>query len=189
METAVYTLIILLSLFVILGVYDGFYLHIFKYKLYDHKESKKEHLTHTIRSILFPLILYCFYLASGEIWFVVGLILLTIDIIVTVVDTYMEGDSRTFMGGLPRGEYIIHLLTNGFHFAAIAVFLVAKVQLGGGGFVITNNITYSPGYPAFIWLVKNLIPGAVFMASLHILVAMPQTAIYWNSLRSKVICC
>lgn len=31
-------------------------------------------------------------------------------------------DSRAFMGGLPRWEYIVHLLGNGFHFAAIAVF-------------------------------------------------------------------
>ena len=189
METAVIILIVLLSLFAILGMYDGFYLHIFKYKLYEHNESRKEHVTHTIRGILFPCILYCCYLANGNTWFVLGLLILAADIIVTVVDAYMEGDSRSFMGGLPRGEYIIHLLVNGFHFAAIAVFIVAKVELSEIGFMLTENISNAPSYPAFILLVKNLIPGAFLMASLHVLVAIPKTATYWNLIRNKITCC
>lgn len=189
METAVISLITLLTLFGILGMYDGFYLHIFKYKLYEHEESKKEHLTHTIRGVLFPCILYCSYLAHGKAWFIAGLVLLGIDIIVTVIDAYMEGDSRKFMGGLPRGEYIIHLLVNGFHFAAIAVFIVAKVQLTEDGLVLTDNINHAPSHPTFIWLVKNLIPGAIFMAALHVVVAIPRTAVYWHLIRNKITCC
>lgn len=189
METAAITLITLLTAFALLGMYDGFYLHIFKYKLYNHNESKKEHMAHTIRGVLFPAILYCSYMASGEIWFIVGLALLGIDIIVTLVDAYMEGDSRKFMGGLPRQEYIIHLLVNGFHFAAIAVLIIARINLNGDGFVLTDDITFAKSYPILMWLVKNLIPGAILIAALHVFVAIPRTAIYWNMLRNKVSCC
>jgi hypothetical protein len=93
------------------------------------------------------------------------------------------------MGGLPRGEYIIHLLVNGFHFAAIAVFIVAKVELTESGLILTDTILNTPSYSTLIWVVENLIPGAVIMASLHVLVAIPRTAVYWNRLRNKISCC
>lgn len=186
MEIAFITMIVLLSLFAILGMYDGFYLHIYKYRLYDHKESRNEHLTHTVRGILFPVILYCCYLTSSPGWFFAGLAVLGLDIIVTVVDAYMESDSRTFMGGLPRGEYIIHLLVNGFHFAAIAVFIVIKVRMTNDGITLMSDFSQVESYPVFIWLVKNLIPGAIIMAILHILVYVPSTARYWNVIRAKL---
>lgn len=186
MEIAFITMIILLSLFALLGMYDGFYLHIWKYRLYDHKESRNEHLTHTVRGALFPVILYCCYLTSSPAWFFAGLAILGLDIIVTVMDAYMEKDSRTFMGGLPRWEYIIHLLVNGFHFAAIAVFIVIKVRMTQEGISLVNDFTGIKCYPAFIWLVKNLIPGAIIMAILHILVYVPSGAYYWNALLSKL---
>ncbi len=42
---------ILLSALALLAIIDGFYLPIFKYQLFNHKESALEHLTHTIRTI------------------------------------------------------------------------------------------------------------------------------------------
>jgi hypothetical protein len=186
METAFIIMIILLSLFAVLGMYDGFYLHIYKFRLYDHKESKNEHLTHTIRGLLFPIILYCCYLTSAPGWFYAGLLILGLDIIVTVMDAYMEKDSRAFMGGLPRWEYIVHLLVNGFHFASIAVFLVIKVRMTDQGITLVSDFSNVESYPTFIWLVKNLIPGAIIMGILHILVSIPATAVYWNTLRSKL---
>lgn len=47
---------ILLAAFAVLAIIDGFYLHIFKYQLHNHPKSKFEHLTHTVRAVLFPLI-------------------------------------------------------------------------------------------------------------------------------------
>jgi len=189
MEIAFYTMIVLLTLFAILALYDGFYLHIFKYKLFNQPESGGEHLTHTIRSILFPIILFSCYLTSSDFWFFVGLIFLVIDVLVTVADAYLEKDSRTFMGGLPRWEYIIHLLVNGLHFASIAVFIVIKVRLDGHGFTLLNDFSSVQNYDTFIWLVRNLIPGSIVMAVLHIAVAIPITAGYWNTIRNKISCC
>lgn len=179
-------MIILLSLFAALGVYDGFYLHIYKYRLYEHKESKGEHLTHTIRGIFFPLILYCCYLTSSPEWFFAGLTILVLDIIVTVMDAYMEKDSRSFMGGLPRWEYIIHLLVNGFHFASIAVFLVIKIRMTAAGIILVNDFHQARSYATFIELVRYLIPGAVALGVLHIMVSVPMTASYWNIVRARL---
>jgi hypothetical protein len=190
MEIAFTIAIILLTLFALLGLYDGFYLHIFKLKLYEHPESRTEHITHTIRGLLFPGILYFLYLKPDcTISFYIGITLVLLDIITLGIDAYLEKDSRALMGGLPRWEYIIHLFVNGFHFASIAVFLIIKLHFVNGEIVLRTDFTSVNNYPAFIWVVKNLIPGAIMMCVLHIVVLLPNTVIYWNHLRNKVSCC
>lgn len=132
METAFIILIILLIAYIVLAFFDGVFLHLYKYRLYEHKESKFEHLTHTIRAILFTSILISLFINIEENrLFLLGTALVAADIITLIIDAYVEKDSRQFMGGLPRWEYIIHLLVNGFHFASIAVFLVIKIKLAG----------------------------------------------------------
>lgn len=190
MEIAFTIAIVLLILFALLGLYDGFYLHIFKYKLYENPASRNEHITHTIRGILFPGILYFLYLRQDcTACFYIGMAFVLADIATLFADAWLEKDSRDFMGGLPRWEYIIHLFVNGFHFASIAVFLVIKLNMTDNGLEFRSDFSAVSNYPAFVWLVTNLIPGGIFMALLHITVLFPSSARYWNALRSKIACC
>ncbi len=180
---------VLLLGFAILGIYDGFFLHIFKYRLYEHEESKFEHLTHTLRAILFPFILYFLCLDASVAGFITGIFLLILDILVLGVDAYVEKDSRVFMGGLPRWEYIIHLFANGFHFALISLILVLKISIVQGEFVIVHNFEEFIAYRFFISIVVNILPGALILALLHVLVSLKSTVIYWNRIRNKITCC
>jgi hypothetical protein len=190
MEIAFTIAIILLTLFALLGLYDGFYLHIFKYKLYGHQESRTEHIMHTIRGILFPAILYFLYLKNDcTTSFYIGIFLVLLDIIVLGIDAFVEKDSRAFMGGLPRWEYIVHLFVNGFHFASIAVFLIIKLSLVNGIVNFRTDFSNVGNYPLFIALVTNLIPGGILMSVLHIMVLFPKTKKPWDKLRNKITCC
>lgn len=189
METAIVILSVLLVLFALLGLYDGFYLHIFKYQLFNYKESRFEHITHTIRAVLFPAMLYFLYLAEGTMGFYTGLTLVMADIIVLGIDAFVERDSRAFMGGLPRWEYIIHLFVNGFHFAAIAIYLVLRLDIRNGQIISEREIEMLQNFAVFKMVVINLIPGGILMAILHLLVAIPKTAVFWNGLRAKITCC
>jgi hypothetical protein len=161
---------ILLVLFALLAMFDGFYLHLIKYKLYNHQESRFEHLTHTIRAILFPFILYFLYLEQSVSSFYIGVGFVILDIFTLGVDAFVEKDSRAFMGGLPRWEYIIHLFVNGLHFASIAVFLILKIDLETGSFIVRQNFNSVSAFPFFVWLVENLIPGGIIMGILHLAV-------------------
>ena len=40
-------------LFGIIGIIDGFYFHLWKFKLHKHPETRFEHWTHTIRAAIF----------------------------------------------------------------------------------------------------------------------------------------
>lgn len=190
MEIGLSILSFLLVSFALLAVFDGLYLHIIKYELHRHKESKLEHLSHTIRAIIFPAIVYfLFVVHDSVIFFYLGLAFVLVDIIVLAVDAYMEKDSRTFMGGLPRWEYILHLFVNGFHFASIAVFLVLKLQITQGGLTITPTLYQYENFKTFYLIAINLIPGGVLLALLHVFIAFPRTAKVWNNFRDRYNCC
>ncbi len=170
METAFVTLIVLVVLFAILAFIDGVFLHLYKYRLYAHSESKFEHLTHTIRAFLFLGIVYfLYYKIEYNSFFYFGLLLVAIDIIVLTVDAYVEKDSRTFMGGLPRWEYILHLFVNGFHFAGIAVILIIKIRLTENGIMFNSSFQNAASFDIFRIISLNLMPGAFVIALLHIL--------------------
>ncbi|MDX8574593.1 MULTISPECIES: hypothetical protein [Elizabethkingia] len=188
MEIAFIISIILLIVYSLLALFDGVFLHLYKYRLYEHKESKFEHLTHTIRAILFIGILTSLFInIENNSLFVLGAILVVADIITLIVDAYLEKDSRAFMGGLPRWEYIIHLLVNGFHFASIAVFLIIKINLNSNGITLVNHFQQVESFHTFRNTAINLLPGAIFISLLHILVYFPKFNFYFNKLQLK--CC
>ena len=181
---------ILLLAFALLAIIDGFYLHIFKYQLFNHKESKFEHLTHTIRAILFPLIVYFLFINQNCLTsFYLGVLFVAIDIVVLGIDAFIEKDSRSFMGGLPRWEYILHLFVNGFHFASIAVFFAIKLSFTENGIEIVQDLSNLKNFGLFHFVAVNLLPGAIILALLHILTSINATSVYWNNFRDKKTCC
>lgn len=188
MEVAFIISIILLIAYSLLALFDGVFLHLYKYRLHEHKESKFEHLTHTIRAILFTGILISLFInIENNSLFLFGIALVLADIVTLIIDAYTEKDSRKFMGGLPRWEYIIHLLVNGFHFASIAVFLVIKINLDSNGITLVNNFQQVESFHIFKTIAVNLLPGAVLISLLHILVYFPKFNFYFNKLQLK--CC
>jgi len=157
-----------LVLFMLLATYDGFYLHLWKYQLFNHNESIFEHKTHTIRAILFPAIVWLLMVnETNTALFIAGLILVGLDLIVLGVDAYSEKESRDFMGGLPQWEYIIHLFANGFHFAAIILVIAIKVDISTSTISFVSEIPLSPAKNLFAFIGANVIPGAVILAILH----------------------
>jgi len=91
MEIAFIILTSLVVLFAMLAIYDGFYLHLFKYQLHNQATSKNEHLTHTIRAVLFPAIVYTLFLQqNSNTCFYLGLLFVSLDIIVLGIDAFME---------------------------------------------------------------------------------------------------
>lgn len=70
MEIAFIISIILLIAYSLLALFDGVFLHLYKYRLYEHKESKFEHLTHTVRAVLFTGILIALFInIEDNRWF------------------------------------------------------------------------------------------------------------------------
>jgi hypothetical protein len=179
-----------LILFMILATYDGFYLHIFKYRLFDRQESLFEHKTHTARAILFPLIIWFLFINETNFsLFLTGIMLVVLDIVVLGIDAYHEKESRSFMGGLPTWEYIVHLFSNAFHFATILLVLALRLDVSDGSLVFIDSLVKSQAHALFQFVAVNVIPGAIILAILHFILMIDKPKNTWLNYRSKITCC
>ena len=185
MEIIYYLSAIFLILFMLLATYDGLYLHLWKYELFKREESIFEHKTHTIRAVLFPLIVWLLFINTDNFSFYIGVSLILLDLVVLAIDAYSEKDSRQFMDGLPKWEYIIHLFSNGFHFAAIALLLATRISVTENGLLLSTMVNISKGQELLNFISVNIIPGAILMALLHLFLIFPKGINLWN----KVKCC
>lgn len=191
MEILFYLVSICLVAFMVLATYDGFYLHIWKYGLFNRDESLFEHKTHTIRAILFPLIVWLLFInETSFIAFIIGISLVVIDMIVLAVDAYSEKESRSFMGGLPQWEYIIHLFANAFHFAAIILVIAIKIDVTATTIAFsTQTVVVTSAQEIFHFISVNIIPGSIILALTHALLLLTKSRVIWNTYRTKISCC
>lgn len=92
-----------------LAALDGLYLHLWRFRLHERPECRREHRLHTARALLFPigLVLIYGYASAGA--------LLYLAVAVVVVDTALEGwdvyeepASRRALGGLSPWEALLH---------------------------------------------------------------------------------
>ena len=92
-----------------LGAYDVIYYHMYTCRLYQKPECAAENVTHIIRAVLFCVwFLVILHVRATGMWWWLYVGIVAVETINTFVDIVLEGTSRTAMGGLPHGEYILH---------------------------------------------------------------------------------
>ena len=189
MEVLFVLSMICLVAFMVLATYDGIYLHLWKYELFNRSESLFDHKTHTIRALLFPLIVWLLFIDTSMAGFLIGLTLVLTDLIVLGIDAYSEKDSRAFMGGLPRWEYILHLFANSLHFAAFMLLTATRIEIGNFGFIYSTKFLSSNSFETAQWLALNILPGAILLGIAHLLLTWDFGKELWNRNRQRVTCC
>lgn len=178
-----------LIVFMILATYDGAYLHLWKYELFNRVESQFEHKTHTIRALLFPVIVYLLFIDTSILGFWTGLALVAIDLIVLGIDAYSEKESRSFMNGLPQWEYIVHLFANSFHFAAIILMIATRTKITTDGIFYSTEFMLYSSFETIQFIAVNILPGAVILGIIHLLLSFNFGRRLYNLNRLKITCC
>ena len=155
-----------LVVFGILAIVDGVYYHDIKYKLYQDKESILEHIYHTIRAVLFTIIMYSLFSRDlGGILLILGILAAGIDMFVLVLDVKEEGRSRNRYGGLSNGEYMNHVFANTFHFVSIALILAAKPA---EAWTFKYSFELNRPYPEItVWMGSAYVTGGVIATLWH----------------------
>ncbi len=116
-----------LQLFAALSILDGMYVHLWRLRLPARPASYREHLWHTARAGLFaPVVAIVFAVPSAGVLLWLGVALAAVDQVLGFLDARDERDSRADLGGLGRGEYVLHLALAGLHTAALALALAAR---------------------------------------------------------------
>ncbi len=103
--------VFLFSIAAPLGAIDVLYFHIYKFRLATRPESRRETVTHIVRSLLFGVGLWIITTRQPQgVWFWAVLALFAFDFVNSVTDAFLERDSRAALGGLPRLEYVLHIV-------------------------------------------------------------------------------
>lgn len=178
-----------LTIFMILATYDGVYLHIWKYELFNQEESYFEHVTHTIRAILFPIIIWLLFIRVDVISFYIGIVFVLLDLVVLGVDAYSEKESRSFMGGLPTWEYILHLFANSFHFTTFVLIIATRLHLNTEGLTYSTAFLSNSFFAVGQQIALNLLPGACILGIAHLLLSFNFGRHIWQANRKKIACC
>lgn len=175
-----------LLLFLALSVFDGIYFHLWKFRLQERDDSKFEHVTHTIRSVLFiPMIvlIYWFGLKGLLLWATIGI--LAIDLVTEVLDVINERESRMSLGGLPSTEYLVHITLTTLRVAAITL---AFAALPSEAWNLHSEVEIAMPYLAKFIALQTL-PGAIFVAGLHIYLIFDPTLVSRVESLVKSKCC
>ncbi|MCA8975685.1 MAG: hypothetical protein KDC98_13265 [Planctomycetes bacterium] len=101
----------LLCLLGILGAADIWLFHTRAQHLHDHPPARAELVTHFLRGpTYFVLFLAVPNFSFHGAWFVGLVLLLVFDVGISIADFWLEPESRRALGGLPRGEYLLHVV-------------------------------------------------------------------------------
>jgi hypothetical protein len=134
-----------------LGAADIAIFHSVAHGIRTHPDSAMELVTHSLRgptyAALFVLIPN-FVMQGLYAWLLIALFVF--DVAISVWDFSMEQRSRRFLGGLPSGEYVLHIVI-----AMLFGALVALVVSGmGDGFRLSTRLAYQPA--SVPWPVRGL---------------------------------
>jgi hypothetical protein len=93
-----------------LGAADILFFHTLAHRLRAHPPARAELVTHSLRgptyAALFALVPNFHFCGA---WFVALMALLAFDLGISIADFWIEPESRRDLGGLPRGEYLLHV--------------------------------------------------------------------------------
>jgi hypothetical protein len=150
--------VVLLVLFIAAAYADGFYFHLYRYRLHARPEARREHLLHTVNAcLLVPQVYAMFCARPGPAALAAAAALSLATLAVELADVLCEKASRRALGGLTSAEYALHFLMSGFRMGFVGAFFAAA---------FVASPTVAPAVVAFVgWCV--VVPG-IAIAALHL---------------------
>ena len=143
MEISFYLLLIIAHL----GLFDVLYFHNYKCKLHLRSECQREAFWHVWRHLIYAL---QFLWVANLRFHGAALILLGVlyffDIFIAWADVLEENKSRKLQGGLPRGEYFMHVVLS----LLVGAYLINTFQAVWADRSLATAIVYSPPEVPFI---------------------------------------
>jgi hypothetical protein len=149
-----------------LAVGDGLYLHLWRLRLHERPECRREHLLHTVRALLFPpalVLVYGYESAGAALW--LGGALVAGDTALEAWDTFEEPASRRALGGLAAREALLHVALVTLRAVSLALALASRPADAWSAGASPWLLDVAPWQALVVW--HGVLPGAVAVALLH----------------------
>jgi hypothetical protein len=158
MEPAFYLLLVVGHL----GAFDVIYFHIYKCTLARRPECHKEVLWHTVRHLIYALQFLVIANLRFYGWTLLFLAcLFAADVYVAWSDVWEETASRRSQGGLPRGEYFMHIILS----LLVGSYLLLVLQTVWPDRMVAPAVLLRPPHvPALLRLYMNGMGTTALMA-------------------------
>jgi hypothetical protein len=130
-----------------LGAADILIYHSISHGIRSHPESAMELVTHSLRGPTYAalfVVIPNFRMQGSMLWALLALFV--VDVGVSIWDFSLERRSRQFLGGLPSGEYVLHMLI-AMVFGAVVTSVVFKA---GPDLHAPTSLVYSPATVPFL---------------------------------------
>lgn len=137
MQAATYILFVM----GLLGAADILLYHSISHGIRSHVDSRLELVTHSLRGPIYAALFVLvpnFTMQGAWFWVLMGILLA--DVGVSLADFLLERPSRAFFGGLPTGEYVLHIAM-----AMLFGALVTSLLFGAGAWAwMGTRLAYEP---------------------------------------------
>ena len=145
-----------------LGVFDVLYFHIYRCKLDSRPECHRETLWHTLRHFIYAsqfIIIANLRFHGAALW-VLALLYLA-DVFIAWADVLEETASRRPQGGLPRGEYFMHIVMS----MIVGGYMTLVFQAVWRDYALpTHIVLLPPAVPALLRTYMNVLSAGAFGA-------------------------
>jgi len=175
--TTIYTLAgALLAAFCILGAFDGFYFHLYRFQLHKVPSARTEHIIHSVRALVFaPIAVLMFVLNSGGILLYIGIAAVIVDQVLEYFDIMLERDARLPLGGVPGTETVLHVFASSAKFAAIACIIASKPI---DAYALSSPLMLEPSLPIELQALGSAFAAATLIGGIYSFVLMKPTSFF-----------
>jgi hypothetical protein len=176
----------ILLMFIGLSLFDGVYFHLWKYRLQERNDSKFEHLTHTLRAILFiPIVILIYWIGMKGFFLWSAVLVIIFDIVTEILDVLNEKKSRETIGGLSSVEYLVHIILTTLRVTALTLAFSAIPE--EAWHLNSSTEIFLPDFS--ISVTKIVLPGAVFTAMFHVYLILDPILVSRLERAVKSKCC
>lgn len=164
MEAATYILFLLGCL----GATDIAVYHSFAHGIRTNPDSRSELIVHSLRGPTYALLFLIIpNVELHGIYFWCLLALFVIDVAISIIDFALERESRRFLGGLPSGEYVLHIIIAMLFGALVTAVFFRAFEWR----TLPTQIVYVPAQ------VPDLLRGVMAVMALLVLISGIQDAV------------
>lgn len=179
--------VVLLFAFLAIAGADGFYFHFYKYRLHRRRDSRLEHLMHTVNAVLLPLCTIPLLLADAHgAWLWAAVAVNAGAFAVESVDVLSEKTSRRYLGGLTRTEYWMHFTMSGLRWMHVGLAFALHPSAHWFGTSGWEWLPVSTAHP-MTGLAWGAVVASVPIAALHVALALRGRAMLRAEGRSSSV--
>jgi len=169
--------VVLLFAFLGIAAVDGFYFHIYKYRLYRRRDSQREHAMHTMNAALLPLCTAPLLLADTHgAWLWAAVAVNVGAFVLESIDVFAEKISRRDFGGLTQPEYWMHFTMSGLRWMHVGLAFAIHPSSHWFGPAAWEWLPVSSAHP-MTGLAWGAVVASVPVAALHVALVLRGRAL------------